>query len=348
LDLNRRQWILIQRYVTGNADLREHRIIERWIERYPENKRLIQKIWELSPTEDFEVDSQKAWEKFHTRNKIKSRKKFSRNVSKVPLYVLRVAAVILVTAFAVVFMRYTMINEVETEQVSEFYVMQTLETERGEKARVTFSDGTKVTLNSESSLRFPTEFHGSKREVYLEGEAFFDVNNDANQPFIVYAQDAEVQVLGTEFNVKGWENGSSVEVAVLQGKVAVGPVNSGINTQDQVILTDGFFTSITNGGKPAPPQRVNITNHLIWTRGGIHFDNEPMFKVVRDIERRFNVRIDGLSDDLMEVPYTGTFQYADLDEVLSIIGVTVGFDYQRDEKEIIINGSVSEKNENEK
>jgi ferric-dicitrate binding protein FerR (iron transport regulator) len=219
--------------------------------------------------------------------------------------------------------------------------MQTLETEKGEKARVTFSDGSRVVLNSASSVRFPQEFSGSRREVYLEGEAYFEVAHDSDHPFIVYAQDVEVEVLGTEFNVKSWSEDTSIEVTVRDGKVSVGSTDESINeSQDQdkkkVILTEGMYTSVDENGIPSPPQSVNATNHLLWTHGGLHFDNEPFNKVVRDIERRFNVQVAGVPDDLKDVPYTGTFQYADLDEVLSVIGASMKIEYRRDGSNIII------------
>lgn len=341
MDFSRKHWVLIQRYVTGNSDLRERRIIDRWKERYPENEKLIQEIqeiWELSTAEDFKVDSQKAWEKFQTRNQIQSNRVVTRKASKVPLYLLRVAALLLVTAFAVVFTKYTLTNDTETEQVSDFYVMQTFETDKGEKASVTFTDGTSVILNSSSSIRFPKEFHGSKREVYLEGEAYFEVAHDPDHPFIVYNQEVEIEVLGTQFNVQGWHGDSAVAVAVRNGKVAVGSSQSNVNGgDDKVVLTEGLFTSINKGESPSPPRNVDITNYIMWTRGGLHFDNVEFSRVVRDLERRFNIHVEGLDDELKTVPYTGTFLYADLDEVLSVIGTAMEFEYERDGRVVSIN-----------
>ncbi|MEX0906528.1 MAG: FecR domain-containing protein [Balneolaceae bacterium] len=332
MNIDRKHWIAIQRYVTGNAGPEERRLLKNWMDEDPENKKFIQEvqeIWNLTPPENFEVDAQQAWEEFQYRHGKQKARSVSRKVSKAPLYMLRTAAVILVSVFAGVFMQYTLTNSAETEEISDFYVMQIFETERGEKARVTFSDGTKVTLNSASTIRFPQEFHGPKREVYLEGEAYFEVAHDAEHPFIVYAQDAEVKVLGTEFNVRGWSEDSAVQVAVREGKVAVGSLAEQRNDLSQVILTKGLYTSVKKGSGPSPARSTNVTNHLRWTLGGLHFENAPFRQVIRDIERRFNVNIEGVDEDLMETPYTGTFQFAELDEVLAVIAMAMEIEFKR-------------------
>src|SRR5699024_3207595 len=111
-------------------------------------------------------------------------------------YLFRAAAVILVVVLTGFFVQYYTTHSNNTDDAAQFYVMQDLVTERGEKARVAFSDGTQVTLNAASSLRFPKKFHGLKREVYLDGEAYFEVSHDPEHPFIVHAGEARVQVLG--------------------------------------------------------------------------------------------------------------------------------------------------------
>ncbi|WP_340105983.1 FecR family protein [Rhodohalobacter sp. 8-1] len=345
MDLNQKYWVLIQRFVTGAADRDEKRILDKWMDLDSENRKLVQEIkeiWKLTPSEDFDVDVQTAWNEFHKRKELtrhnapKKADFVTRKPSKMPLYILRLAAVVLVSVFAGVFVQYTLTNNGEAGQISEFYVMQNFETEKGEKARITFSDGTKVVLNSASSIRFPQEFSGAKREVYLKGEAYFEVAHDSDHPFIVYAHDAEVQVLGTEFNVQAWRDDGSVEVVVREGKVSVGSLNSDLKEPARVILTDGLYTNIKNGKAPGPAKEVNVKNRLIWTHGGLHFENAPFSKVIRDLERRFNVEFTVVDEELMDISYTGIFIYAELDEVIAVIAASMDFEYDRDGSKIII------------
>ncbi|MEX2567581.1 MAG: FecR domain-containing protein [Cyclobacteriaceae bacterium] len=340
------KWLLIQRFVTGNAKSEEHRIVEEWMDQHPDNKFLIrelEEIWALSSAEDFEVNIQEAWKKFKTSDiKSKSRpilyhyRKKSRSAGII-INAFRVAAFILV-AFVAGYFSHQMTAVInEAEQVGDrsgFYSMQEMTTDRGEKARVTFSDGTEVMLNSASSLQFPDEFHGSIRKVHLQGEAFFKVVNNPDQPFIVNVDGAEVKVLGTAFNVRSWSDDSSTEVMVREGKVSVSSTALKMEEPTEVVLTEGYYTRLAKGKVPAPAKKVDPTNYLLWTSGGMHFNNDPIAKVITDIERRFNVDISVVGDDLVEIPYTGTFQYAELDEVLSVIAASVGFEYSREGKEI--------------
>lgn len=345
MDLDRKDWVLIQRYITGNAEPVERQRINEWMDQDPENRKLVRElreIWSLTPAENFNVDVQQAWEKFRDKNKIqipaegKSIGYKSRNVSRTPLYVLRAAAVILVAFLTGLFVQnhlYTM-EQVASEQASTFNVLKELETERGEKARITFSDGTSVTLNSASSVRFPEKFQGLTREVFLEGEAYFEVAHDPEQPFIVHSQDARIKVLGTEFNVRGWSEDSGVEIVVRGGKVSVQSSEVAPEEQSEVILTEGLKTLVERGQNPTASQQVDVNRHLLWTSGGMHFENEPFSQVIKHLERRFNIQISVDDISLMDVPYTGTFIYAELNEVLSVIAASMEVGYSREGSEI--------------
>lgn len=350
MELQGKMWVLIQRYVTGNASPEERQLLQRWIEKSRDNERVlreIEKIWEMTPEENFDTDAEEAWRQFRERMSQKTTAKSAKQVQTVRktypkksntfVYVMRAAAVILVILLAGLFSYYLGNNNFSSDTIaekSEFYQMQEMVTNRGEKAKVRFSDGTEVVLNSASSIRFPKEFKGSQREVYLDGEALFKVAHDASQPFIVYAQGARIQVLGTEFNVKGWEEDGKTEVVVREGKVSVNSNQSELSDESEVILTKGYMTELIRGKAPQPATKVDSNYYLLWTSGGMHFDNVPLQKVFRDIERRFDVNISVERVDILDVPFTSTFQYAELNEVLSVIAASLGTDYARHEREV--------------
>jgi transmembrane sensor len=338
LNLEEKNWLLIQRYVTGNASPDERRKVQQWIDQDSDHEQLVHDlkgIWNLSEGEDFEVDIQHAWEKFKNQNHNKFPKAIRpvgyvpRKKSRKGIYILRAAAVILVAFLAGLFIQYNS-GLINTEQASIFNTLQELETDKGEKARITFSDGTRVTLNSASTVQFPQEFRGSTREVYLEGEAYFEVAYNSEYPFIVHSQEAEIEVLGTEFNVRGWNEDSGVDIVVSGGSVSVRSAKTQSGGYSKVILNEGFKTRVEKGQNPVLPQEVDIRNHLLWTSGGMHFHNEPLEQVARSLERRFNVEIAITDVQHREIPYTGTFQYAELDEVLSVIAASLSIEYVRD------------------
>ena len=341
MNIEQKQWELIQRYVTGNTSPEERQEVENWMAKSHENRRLVQElkqIWGQSPPENFNVDVQHAWVQFSYRNQKKMQASkpvaggYVRKKSTMPIYIFKAAAVLLVALLAGIFImnQINLEEKRDAELASVYNTLQELVTEKGEKARVTFSDGTQVMLNSESSMQFPRVFHGSAREVYLEGEAYFEVTHHADKPFIVHSQDARIEVLGTEFNVRGWSDDPTVEVVVRGGKVSVQSSTRELDERLEVILTEGLKAELERGQNPTEPHRVDPVHYMLWTSGGIHFDNEPFYRVIRDLERRFDVEITLADSSLLDVPYTGTFQYAELDEVLSVIAATMGVGYDRE------------------
>lgn len=336
--------------MTGNASPEERQVLQKWIDESRDNERVlreIEKIWKMTPEENFDTDVEEAWRQFRERINQKSTEKTVKQLHTVRktypkksntfVYAMRAAAVILVILLAGMFSYYLGNNNSSSDAIaekSEFYQMQEMVTSRGEKAKVRFSDGTEVVLNSASSIRFPKEFKGSQREVYLDGEALFKVAHDASQPFIVHAEGARIEVLGTEFNVKGWEEDGKTEIVVREGKVSVNSNLSELSDESEVILTKGYMTELIKGKAPQPATKVDSNYYLLWTSGGMHFDNVPLQKVFRDIERRFDVNISVERVDVLDVPFTSTFQYAELNEVLSVIAASLGTDYARHEREV--------------
>ncbi|MFR5660398.1 MAG: FecR family protein, partial [Butyricimonas faecihominis] len=107
------------------------------------------------------------------------------------------------------------------ETVDTAEVMNTVQTLTGMEYMLTLSDGTRVFLNAETKLKFPTKFRKEERVVVLEGEAYFEVRKDATHPFIVKANDVDVKVLGTSFNLRSYSDENSIATTLVSGKVAV-------------------------------------------------------------------------------------------------------------------------------
>lgn len=342
---NQTNWKLIQEYVTGNISPERLRELEEWVSKHPDNQKLldgVMRIWELSPQEDFAVDVHDMWENFYEKVIEKKdqdlkgdQRRWHHNGNGRMKNLLRVAAVALVSIFASYF-TYSQITAErygESEHLSDFYLMQEMATGNQEKASIIFSDGTEVILNASSSLRFPKKFNESVREIYLNGEAYFNVSSNPNRPFIVHTQDAVVQVLGTKFNVQAWSEDVRSDIVVREGKVSVSSTSE-LSEGDGVILTAGEFTKVNKGMSPTQPQQVDAENYLLWTEGGLHFDQTPLQDVIRNIERRFQVDIIVHDEELLMIPFTSTFYKADLDEILTVIAASVNLEYLRDDNKI--------------
>lgn len=339
---NQTNWKLIQEYVTGNISPEGLRELEEWASEHPDNQKLLDgvvRIWELSPREDFGVDVHDMWENFYQKEIEKKgpdlkggHTLWHQNGNGRMRNLLRVAAVALVSIFASYFTYSQIATERydESEQLSDFYLMQEMVTGNQEKASIIFSDGTEVILNASSSLRFPKKFNESVREIYLDGEAYFNVSRNPDRPFIVRTEDAMVKVLGTKFNVQAWSEDVRSDIVVREGKVSVSSSASELSADAGVILSAGEFTKVKKGLAPIQPQHVDAENYLLWTEGGLHFEQTPLQDVIRNIERRFQVEIVVHDEELLMIPFTSTFHRAELDEILTVIAASVNLEYLRD------------------
>lgn len=334
---NPRIWTLIQRYVTGNIFPEERRELRRWMDENPENKHIVQeveRIWDLTPEEEFETDIDSAWEEFRsnvmTTGRQREFKIHPHGSSKHLVYIYRAVAAVLVFLFSGYFAMEAISNLNTQQAAAPVMQLQEMTTGIGDNAMIRFSDGSEVILNSSSSLWYPSEFGSTQREVYLQGEAFFNVASNPDHPFVVHSQEATVKVLGTEFNVRGWDDDETVHVAVREGVVTVNSFDQQSSDYAEVLLTEGLSTTVRSGNAPSEPMVTDVENYLLWTVGGLHFENVPFRQVIRDIERRFRIEITEAPDPLLDVPYTGTFQSAELNEVLSVVAASLEIEYDRE------------------
>jgi ferric-dicitrate binding protein FerR (iron transport regulator) len=146
-------------------------------------------------------------------------------------------------------------------------------------------DSTQVWLNAASSLEFPDQFDVKKREVFLSGEAFFDVKNAGHIPFVIHAGDISVTVLGTAFNVKAYPAGQ-VTVAVSRGKVKVTRSDGW-----QTILGKGEQVKLAPETKTVTAKPIAVSEVAAWQQGYLVFDDEPLSDIIADLERIYNVTI---------------------------------------------------------
>lgn len=340
-------WNLIQRYITSQCTNDELRRLEKWMKRDPANRRLVeelQQIWKLAPDEDFEVNAEDALKRFKLKlsqkrgssfrevdlsnsfpgfdNDIIS-KDFSRLEKEQALWknFIRVAAAILI-AVSIGWYAGNHFGKSQESVSQPEVAMQQVTTQKGKNAEISFSDGSRIILNSASTLRFPKEFTGNERKVYLDGEAYFEVAHDTKNPFVVQTDEAEIRDLGTKFDVRAWSEDKKVAVTVREGEVAVSSNHESQNEQ-KVVLKKGQYTVVEPGKSSLNIETVDFHNYLLWLKGGLYFDNAPFSEVIRQVERRFDVNFNVVDKDLLRVPYTGKFVKADLSKVLAVLSVSM-------------------------
>ncbi|RFM36910.1 FecR family protein [Chitinophaga silvisoli] len=157
-------------------------------------------------------------------------------------------------------------------------------TPRGGQFMIILPDGSKVWLNAATSLRYPTTFTGNTREVQLAGEAYFEIAQNAQQPFVVKVNNLEVKVLGTHFNIMGYPDEKSIQTTLLQGAVQVQHNTAAVRLSpgQQARLQDGNMTI---------KKDVDVEEIIAWKNGYFHFNHETLQGVMRQISRWYDVEV---------------------------------------------------------
>lgn len=167
----------------------------------------------------------------------------------------------------------------------------TMQTPKGRQFNLRLPDGTMVWLNAASSLRYPVVFSGKERRVEIKGEAYFEVTQNQQQPFIVSVNDrAEVEVLGTSFNVNAYDNESSIRTALLEGSVRV----SGNTTKpgkSAVVLKPGQQARVT-GSENISVEKADTDKVLAWKNGAFNFNGSSLDEIMRQLERWYDIEVE--------------------------------------------------------
>lgn len=170
-------------------------------------------------------------------------------------------------------------------------VYNTVTTARGNQYQLVLADGSKVWLNSASSLRFPTVFTGPSREVELNGEGYFEVEDDPSQPFIVtMGTGGRVEVLGTHFNVNCYHDEESVRTTLLEGKVRVVNRESAIGSESAV-LKPGEQAILTHDSRLTIAVTADVSAVTAWKNGWFEFEHTDLKTIMRQISRWYDVDI---------------------------------------------------------
>ena len=220
---------------------------------------------------------------------------------------------------------------------SEELVYNTLYVPYAKRFHLVFSDGSSVHLNAGTTIRFPVKFlKGQPREVFLDGEAFFDIIKDEKQAFIVQANRLRTKVYGTKFNVNSYRNNDLDQIVLQEGSVGVKSNGEQTKTSAEILLKPNEI-AILDKTNLLYKQKVDIKSHIAWVKGVFMFKNERFEDIFKKLERHYDVSIQINQPALNDSRYTGTFDIETIAEVLKTFSKLKGFSYEIDNKEITIN-----------
>lgn len=208
----------------------------------------------------------------------------------------------------------------------------------GKTFQIIMSDNTKVTLNSGSRLKYPVQFSAnSQREVFLEGEAYFEVASDKNRPFIVTASGMNVRVLGTKFNVSSYPEEKSVRTVLVEGAVSLYEARKKYDKEKAILLNPGEKGIYKKDNHHIKVKKVDTSIYTAWVDGNLLFKASKFKRIVRILERHYNVEITNLNKVLGEQLFTATFNTETIETVLKSFQLNYPFSYKIEGNKITIN-----------
>jgi transmembrane sensor len=226
----------------------------------------------------------------------------------------------------------------EKENPIQKLVYNTIHVPYGKHFKIKLSDGTVVNLNSGSSLKYPVKFiDGENRQVYLTGEAFFNVAKDEKHPFTVNADEVDVRVLGTQFNVSAYPEDEQINTVLVEGSVALYDKNSTKNSKPVTQLKPGYLGSWKKSNSKLTVEKTDTDMATAWIEGRIIFKHVPFGNIVKKLERHYNVEIVNNNSELSDDLITASFDIETIDEVFKVISEIHPITYKIESNKIIIN-----------
>jgi len=339
---------LIIRYLDGSASEAETRRLFIWLRTddvHMQEFIIMRDIWEASGRLSVAEKNRtaEALEKF--RHRIKIKKKERTGIIRILMKNWQVAAILMVFLISAIFLFNLL--PVRNSNVSATFNKTIIP--KGQKGQLILADGTKVWLNSGTVLCYPSTFGKKTREVYLEGEAYFDVVHNSAKPFQVHSGDLIIKVLGTSFNLKSYPGDNSIETTLVKGSVKIlkkvknipeevitlKPNEKAVydrhkNQMEIIELTEekpkskeggsSVINLKSNNSDIIKPVKQRLDTEIEWKDQKLIFENESLEEMVKRLERWYNKNIYVESEKLKKNHYSGKFIYNEtIYQVLDVI-----------------------------
>lgn len=305
----------LYKFFDGKASREEKEAVRIWLESSPENEQELFREREFFDAMILSGSTKSAGEE-------KKSHPFFRTVL---FEAIKIAAVFVITVAC-----GTYFYKSEIRKIGE--AMNTIKVPAGQRANLTLPDGTNVWLNARSEMRYPAVFTGNKREITLDGEAYFEVTHNEDKPFVVQTNKCNVEVLGTKFNVEAYSDSEDFCTSLMEGSVRVSDKG---NPSETVLLSPNHMVSLENG---------QLSTSLIldfdvfrWKEGLICFRNMNFEQLMLRFEKCYGVRIVVENKHLVNYICSGKFRISDgIDNALRILQKDAKYSFERNNDESVI------------
>lgn len=336
-------WNILHKYLADECSAEEIKQVEDWLHSDENNQKFLdslEEIWSVEPGDEIKVEEKTAWNSL--QQKINDKQKSPQNNDSVyrkhwqqstvhKKYSRTIAVAI--SAAAVILIAFLFSQNVsvvsENKQAQPQFAMQEIMTKKGQQTSFRLSDGTHVQLNADSRINIPGDFMSEIREVYLEGEAFFEVNHNPDKPFVVYSVDASTRVLGTKFGIRAYPEEEQTQVVVTEGRVSFGREKQPI-AQKSKQVTQNQIGVLSEDGNVEVSAVNNIRQYLGWRNGELVFEDTPLRKIKSHLERWYDIKCTIVDSSLYDRLLTASFGSGEpMEEVLTVIALSMDMHYDR-------------------
>ena len=324
----------------GSISEEEMKMLIEWLKNKDENKILffqIKKIYDLQKKDLFPTESEVQESKERLFSKIKRMADEKNKADSLIKAKQTRLSLLKYTAIAIIAVGLTLgIQFILTPEEKTIYTELNIES-APRMGYITLPDGTEVFLNASTKLRYPDKFEKESREVYLDGEAYFDIMHNEKSPFIVHSSKQKIRVLGTKFNVMDYSDDDYAITTLVTGKINLTTIDETGESSPPILLEEDqqFFYSSTT--KQITLSKTETDLSRTWVNKIYHFKNEPLKRIMSRLEKLYGIKISIINSALENTEFTGTFRLGqELEEVLRIINFEKLFTYEIKEDEIFI------------
>jgi transmembrane sensor len=320
-----RLYLLLDRYLAGEVSARDAEAVRQWLADDPEHGllledlRLIKRVVaERAPESSIDA----AWAKAVKALDVAPQPRVSRRLLVAALAAAAVVIALIGWGGGGVLRR--------TPQWTEYA------TTAAQRMVIRLEDGTQVTLAPKSRVRHPADYRTAHRDLYLDGEAYFQVAPDSQRPLRVHTAGSVTEDLGTAFVVRAYANQTATEVVVAEGHVALWRADTTTASRPALVLGARDLARLDSAGVATLRRGVDVRRYLAWTRGVLGFDGTPLSDVVLTLERWYNVEIRLADSTLGARRLTATFTNEPIDLVLKRIALTLGLRLERGDGSMLL------------
>jgi ferric-dicitrate binding protein FerR (iron transport regulator) len=350
-------------YLNGTVDESLINEIEKWIKTSRENYDFFNRLKDIwKNQEDLSsllVDNRMSdWKKVAIACKDEKPAERPSKKIHVSLWWRRIAAAILLLVFSALGYFAGMIKQSNPARLATSG-MHEITVPEGVKSKLKLSDGTILWINAGTTIRFPNSFVGATRDIWLDGEAYFEVSKDKAHPFYVHTSDVDVKVYGTKFNLKAYNDEDIFEATLIEGLVSLETRNMLNKVKEEVFLEPNhkavylkkkpktLATEIIRAiSQPIKPRQILISNPIevepviSWRDGRLEFYDETLENIAVKLERRYGVVMKMQDEEMKDLRYTGVLKnIISIEQALKAIQMTTDFDYEIRDNLVIIKDS---------